>query len=232
MRTPREIRGVRRLVELLHGAGAALTAGAVLSAGRERYVPALEELSLAAGAGVLAFAIGTRNEVVAIPRPSFRLDRQGRLHDWDGKPAACWPWGGEDVYFWQGVQMTESAGRNPAKVTAQRALGWDNAERRRVALERLGWERALEQLRGELVQQDDYGRLWRIEPSSPRTPWGIPTLPEPIVLVEVANATQEPDGSRRRYHLRVPPTIRTAREAVAWTFGFENEHDYMLAAES
>ncbi len=38
-------------------------------------------------------------------------------------------------------------------------------------------------------------------------------------MVKVVNSTPEPDGSRREYFLRVPPTVRTAREAVAWTFG-------------
>lgn len=32
--------------------------------------------------------------------------------------------------------------------------------------------------------------------------------------------------------LRVPPTTRTAREAVAWTFGFNDPAEYLLAAES
>ena len=32
------------------------------------------------------------------------------------------------------------------------------------------------------------------------------------------NSTPEPDGTRRTYFLRVPPQMRTAREAVAWTF--------------
>ena len=50
--------------------------------------------------------------------------------------------------------------------------------------------------------------------------------------MEVVNATAEPDGSHRRYFLRVPPTARTAREAVGWTFGFENADDYILAAAS
>lgn len=45
---------------------------------------------------------------------------------------------------------------------------------------------------------------------------------EPVVMVEVVNSTREPDGSRRTYHLRVPSTMRTAREAVAWTFGLRS----------
>ena len=37
--------------------------------------------------------------------------------------------------------------------------------------------------------------------------------------IEVMNGTAEADGSRKRYFLRVPSAMRTAREAVAWTYG-------------
>jgi len=37
-------------------------------------------------------------------------------------------------------------------------------------------------------------------------------------MVKVINQTPEPDGTRKVYFLRVPPTIITAKEAVAWTF--------------
>jgi hypothetical protein len=42
-------------------------------------------------------------------------------------------------------------------------------------------------------------------------------------MVEVVNATPEPDGTRRVYWLRVPPGTRTAREGVAWTFGLSED---------
>ncbi len=63
---------------------------------------------------------------------------------------------------------------------------------------------------GGKVLDDDprYGTLWR------RRFRGD----EPIVMIEVINRTREPLGGFKRYWLRVPPTIRTAREAVAWTF--------------
>jgi hypothetical protein len=41
--------------------------------------------------------------------------------------------------------------------------------------------------------------------------------------VEVANGTPEEDGSRKRYFLRVPSRMRTAREAVAWTYGLTDD---------
>ena len=35
----------------------------------------------------------------------------------------------------------------------------------------------------------------------------------------------EPDGTHKRYFLQVPPTVRTPREAVAWTYGL-SERQY------
>lgn len=72
------------------------------------------------------------------------------------------------------------------------------------------------------MQEDDYGRLWRT-----RREIGS----EALVAVEVANATVERDGSQRRYFLRVPPTVRSARRAVAWTFGL-TRGEYQPAVES
>jgi hypothetical protein len=46
---------------------------------------------------------------------------------------------------------------------------------------------------------------------------------EPIVMIEVVNRTRDPDGGFKRYWLRVPPTVQTAREAVAWTFNMPAE---------
>jgi hypothetical protein len=53
-------------------------------------------------------------------------------------------------------------------------------------------------------------------------PWGATTTTEePVTYVEVVNSTPEPDGTRRTYFLRVPPTVQSAREAVAWTFALD-----------
>lgn len=51
------------------------------------------------------------------------------------------------------------------------------------------------------------------------------------VMVKVRNSTPEPDGSVRDYWLRVPPDLRTARAAVAWTFGLEPT-EYAPAVET
>jgi hypothetical protein len=87
----------------------------------------------------------------------------------------------------------------------------------------MGWARFLETADAELKAQDDFGTLWATT---------VRLGGEPTHLVEVVNATPEPDGTYRRYFLRVPPTVGTAREAVAWTFGFDDAHQYILTAAS
>ena len=114
-----------------------------------------------------------------------------------------------------------AAARN--ELTAEIVAAILNQEERRVALDRIGWERFLETADATLVAQDDFGKLWSTE---------IRLEGEPAHLVEVVNSTPEPDGSHRRYFLRVPPTLRTARAAVAWTFGFDKPSEYVVAAQS
>jgi len=87
---------------------------------------------------------------------------------------------------------------------------------------RLPPEEVIRRGRAVLVNHDDFGKLWRIDRGPVHT----------LLVVEVVNMTAEPDGSHRRHILRVPPNVRTAREAVAWTFGFEDVRDYALTVES
>ena len=76
---------------------------------------------------------------------------------------------------------------------------------------------------GAVVNHDDYGRLWTFESV---------VGGEEVRVVEVVNMTPNPDGSHSRHFLRAPPSVRSAREVVAWTFGFGSAVEYALAAES
>ena len=134
-------------------------------------------------------------------------------------PAVVWP-DGSGSWYWEGIAVPEQIAAARDQLTADLVARIDNQELRRVTLERMGWERFLATASAELRAQDDYGKLWATN---------VRLDGERVHLVEVVNATAEPDGSHRRYFLRVPPTARTAREAVGWTFGFENADDYILA---
>jgi Domain of unknown function (DUF6745) len=141
-------------------------------------------------------------------------DDRGRPHAPDG-PAIAWP-DGLEAFVWHGIPVDRWVIEDPGRITVESIDGERNAERRRVLVERFGDERLVREGGAELVAEDEVGRLWLRRLGESR-PWL--RTPEPIVMVEVRNSTPEPDGSRKIYYLRVPPTMRTPREAVAWTFG-------------
>jgi hypothetical protein len=159
-----------------------------------------------------------RGEVLAVPRPSMRVE-DDRLHCEEG-PAVAWP-GAARYWFWRGVQVPQKVIESPKLLTPEEISTETNVEVRRVMIERVGADRYLRDAGAELVQQDDYGKLWRLEFDDD----------EPLQMVEVVNSTPEPGGSRKTYFLRVPPRYKTARGAVAWTFGLKR-HEYALEAES
>jgi hypothetical protein len=159
-----------------------------------------------------------KREIIAVPRPALRIEND-RLHCADA-PAVCWPqpeWGGgESYYFWHGVQVPERVILAPEGLTAEKIAHEGNVEVRRIMIERFGVERYLRDSWAEKVSVDDYGTLWRV----------LLSRDEPLVLLQVLNSTPETDGSFRDYFLRVPPNMRTAREAVAWSFGYEEAQEY------
>jgi hypothetical protein len=157
---------------------------------------------------------------VLVPRPALHV--ADGLHHPD-RPAVEWE-NGLSYWFWEGLNIPRRVAAKGSEQARLRVLvRIPNLEGRRLLLDRIGYRRFLEITDAKLGQQDDYGKLWR-------TNYSVDG--EPLTVVEVANSTPEPDSSRRRYFLRVPPETLTAREAVAWTFGFDDPHDYAIAVET
>ncbi|WP_320783802.1 DUF6745 domain-containing protein [Streptomyces sp. CRN 30] len=150
------------------------------------------------------------NVAVVSERPTaLHRDEAGRLDRGDGPALAHAD--GFALYAWRGMPVPGEFLDGLGALTPERVRAEENAELRRVMLEHYGYDRYLEESGAEPVHRDEAGVLWRIP------------LPgdEDVVMVEVVNATPEPDGTNRTYWLRVPPTTRTAREGVAWTFGLD-----------
>lgn len=84
---------------------------------------------------------------------------------------------------------------------------------RRCMIEAMTSERFVAQGGADRVGQDETGTLWR------KVWWNG----DAWSAVEVINGSPEPDGSYRHYFLQVPPEMRTARAAVAWTYGMSEE---------
>jgi hypothetical protein len=141
----------------------------------------------------------------------LRLDEGWRLHAEQG-PALAYA-DGTEAWALHGVVVPRHVVTEPGRITVADIDAQRNAEVRRLMVERFGAERLVREGGAELIHEDGKGRLWRRALAGAN--WGE----EPVVMVEVVNATPEPDGSRHTYFLRVPPATRTATEAVAWTFG-------------
>lgn len=160
------------------------------------------------------------NLVIVTRRPAeLHREESGRLHRGDG-PALAYP-GGFELHAWRGMPMPAGFISSLGSLSPERIGQEPNAELRRVMLEVYGFDRYLADTGATPVDRDVMGVLWRIN------------LPgdEPVVMVEVVNATPEPDGTRRTYWLRVPPQTRTAKEGVAWTFGLAAA-DYQPLAQT
>ena len=100
-------------------------------------------------------------------------------------------------------------------------LGERNAERRRVLLELLGYERFIEEAQAQTLDQDfDAGgerRLLKVEMNDD----------EPLVVLAVSCPS-----TNHRYTLRVPPQTASCRHAAAWIAGFDNPDDYAPLKET
>ncbi|GGX73182.1 DUF6745 domain-containing protein [Streptomyces minutiscleroticus] len=145
---------------------------------------------------------------VVCERPTeLHRDEAGRLDRADGPALAHSD--GFRLHAWHGLPVPAELLDELGSLTPERIRAEENAELRRVMLEHYGYDRYLEESGAVPLHRDDTGVLWRVH------------LPgdEDVVMVEVVNSTPEPDGTSRTYWLRVPPTTRTAREGVAWTFG-------------
>ena len=160
------------------------------------------------------------NYVIVSERPTtVAMDERGRIHSHTG-PAVAFA-DGWKVYASHGVRLPEYIIERPSEITVKKIEKEANVEIRRVMVEQYGAAKFLTDSGAKKIHEDDYGVLYRKEMPGD----------EPMVFVDVVNSTAEPDGSFRKYMLRVPPDTKTARAAVAWTFG-KTEAEYEPAMET
>lgn len=197
--------------------------GVKYDAERSRQLRLWEDLSRSCGWWwpYRGLAVMTERPVALHMEPVSPGARELRLHCETG-PALLYR-DGWAVHAVHGVRVPAQVVESPKTLTVAQIRDETNAEVRRVMLERFGAEDYMRLSGATKVGTDDWGTLWRAP------------LPgdEDLVMVEVLNSTAEPDGTFKTYWLRVPPATKSAREAVAWTFG-ETAEDYAagLVAQS
>ncbi len=144
----------------------------------------------------------------------IHVDEDGRLHS-HTRPAIRFTDGWEYCAS-HGVKIPNWIINNPELLSVTEINREHNLEIRRVMLEIYTLERYLEESNAQLLDRNDdphVGSLYRISQNDD----------EDMVLLKVANSTMEADGTYKTYVIRVPPDMITARQARAWTFGFEAE---------
>jgi hypothetical protein len=122
---------------------------------------------------------------------------------------------------WEGVHVTERTAFYPETISGQAVLQEENLELRRIMLERVGYERLMLEVGGLILDRDqDAGgerKLIRIPLDDD----------EDIVMVAVVCPS-----TAHQYVLRVPPFMRSCRQAVAWIAGFDDSNAYRPVVEA
>lgn len=143
-------------------------------------------------------------------RPSqIRFDDSGTLHCENG-PAIGFR-DGFGLYAWHGVRIDREWIENPdTALSPSIALTWPNLEQRRVACEIMGWARILEELDAKVIDTNKDPQIGVLLEAT------IPEIGRERFLKVVC-------GTGRTFALPVPPNMKTALEANAWTYGLSPE---------
>jgi len=136
----------------------------------------------------------------------IKIDAENRPHCEDG-PSHRWR-DGWSLYHWHGTAIPAEWIEDRASLTPQIALTWRNIEQRRCACEILGWAAILTALNAKTLDEDgdpEIGSLVEV---------AIPDVGrERFLRVQC--------GTGRQFALPVPPNMKTALEAQAWTWGLD-----------
>lgn len=147
------------------------------------------------------------NQHVAVisDRPLYiKRNDANRLHCPDG-PAIEYP-DGFSVYVWNSIRVNRSVIMEPLSIDLIESE--KNQEVRRVMIEKFGYA-AYTADAPVIDEEKGIGKLRKKSIGGGQE----------LAVVEVINGSKEPDGTYKTYFLSVPPTSKTAAEAVAWTYG-------------
>jgi hypothetical protein len=176
----------------------------------------------------------------------IQLDEQQLLHCADG-PSALWR-DGWSLYHWHGVRMPpehEYVINDPGLITVARIDGELNSEIRRAMIERFGAARYVMEGNATVVHTVPPNHELVGLRGARLLQKQAPFHRELVVFVELVNSTPEPDGTCKRYMLRVDPQAYQGQAALdchaavasTWrradgSLAYERYTDYRPVAES
>ena len=122
---------------------------------------------------------------------------------------------------WRGVPIDERIAFRPDAIGVREILDEENAGRRRVLLERVGIERFLDEVDARVLDEDR-------DPGGVRRLLRVPLRGDEDLVCVMVHCP----STGGRYLLRVPPGMKTCRQAVAWTAGFDDPELYRPVVEA
>ncbi|HYF63543.1 MAG TPA: hypothetical protein VD886_12065 [Herpetosiphonaceae bacterium] len=122
---------------------------------------------------------------------------------------------------WRGVPVSHRVAFQPETITVDEIIDEENAELRRVLMERMGYETFLEQADADTIDRDR-------DPGGERRLLRVPIEDDEdlVCLAVICPSTG------RQYILRVPPSTNTCHQAAAWIAGFDNPALYRPLIET
>jgi len=148
----------------------------------------------------------------------------------------------ENLYFWHGVLVPAFVVTRPDWITVEHIRSEDNAEVRRVMVERMGWEKFCSDAKMRLIHVDELHSRFPDIPVSESVDAGqrlVTSYRDGVERAELLEAAELRDfedrplrfvrltdpSTGRQYTLRVRHDHARCYEAVGWTFGL-SETDY------
>jgi hypothetical protein len=138
----------------------------------------------------------------------IKIDERNLPHCEDG-PSHLWR-DGWSIYNWHGVRVPGEWIEDRKSLTAKTALTWENMEQRRAACEIVGWDNIIEQLDARTIDKDEDDQIGEL-------------LSVDIPDIGRENFLRVRCGTGRMFALPVPPDVKTAHEANAWTYGLNTK---------
>jgi hypothetical protein len=122
---------------------------------------------------------------------------------------------------WRGVPIEHRIAFQPRNIRVEEILAESNSALRQVLLERFGLERFFIEANAQMLDIDQ-------DAGGERKLLRVPIAGDEDLVCVLVHCP----STGRRYILRVPPTMKTCREAIAWTTGFDNPDLYRPLVET
>ena len=122
---------------------------------------------------------------------------------------------------WRGVPIDHRIAFQPMNIRVDEILAESNSALRHVLLERFGLERFFSEANAQVIDTDR-------DAGGERKLLRVPIAGDEDLVCVLVHCP----STGRRYILRVPPTMKSCREAIAWTAGIDNPDLYRPLVET